>query len=68
MRYFFSTDSYNKVSNVYRFDTKQDIQDAWNVTDWNRTRKVSDWLAMGEGWLDEVDEETARKHFPQAFE
>jgi hypothetical protein len=67
MRYFFSTDGYHKPVNVYRFDRKADIQQAWNVTEWNETEKVSRFLMLGEGWLEEVEEAAARKVFPQAF-
>ena len=67
MRYFFATNSYNKPINVYRFDRKADIQQAWSVTKWTETEKVSRFLMLGEGWLEEVEEAAARKVFPQAF-
>ena len=67
MRYFFSTDGYHKPVNVYRFDRKADIQQAWSVTKWTETEKVSRFLMLGEGWLEEVEEAAARKVFPQAF-
>jgi hypothetical protein len=68
MRYFFATDAHHKPLNVYRFDRRADIQQAWSVTEWSETEKVSRFLMLGEGWLEEVDEAAARKVFPQAFE
>jgi hypothetical protein len=54
--------------NVYRFDLKADIEQDWNVRKWSKTEKVSRFLMLGEGWLEEVEVEAARKVFPQAFE
>jgi hypothetical protein len=68
MRYFFSTDGYHKPVNVYRFDLKADIEQDWNVRKWSKTEKVSRFLMLGEGRLEEVEEAAARKVFTQAFE
>lgn len=67
MRYFFATNSYNIPVNVYRFDRKKGIEQAWNVTEWNKTEKVAKFLILGEGWLEEVNENTAKATFPDAF-
>ena len=69
MRYFFSTDYANKPLNVYRFDRKSDTEQVWGKSSlvWKPTDTVAKWLVMGDGWLEEVDEQTAKKAFPQAF-
>jgi hypothetical protein len=69
MRYFFSTDYYNNPLNLYRFDVKTDTEQVWGKVSlgWKPTDTVANWLVRGEGWLDEVDEKTAKEAFPQAF-
>ena len=67
MRYFFAANSYNVPLNVYKFDVKSGIEKAWNVTEWGNTDKVSRFLTRGDGWLDEVNEVTAKATFPDAF-
>jgi hypothetical protein len=69
MRYFFSTDYDNKPLNLYRFDYKADVQQVWGKVSlvWKPTDTVGNLLIRGEGWLDEVDEKTAKEAFPQAF-
>jgi hypothetical protein len=67
MRYFFSTNSGGIPINVYRFDLKSGIEQSWYKTRWSDTDTVSKFLVLGDGWLEEVDEKTAKEAFPQAF-
>lgn len=71
MRYFFRTKNDNTPIVVCRFDAKAGIEQSWSTdetqTEWKKTNRVTDWLVIGEGWLDEVNEETAKKFFPNAF-
>lgn len=70
MRYFFSVDYANNPISIYRFDGKTHTEQIWGKESfsWKQTDTVSKWLALGDGWLDEVDENTAKESFPEAFQ
>jgi hypothetical protein len=67
IRYFVSTNSENRPLALYRFDVAIHDERCWNGSEWVYTEKPTRFLILGEGWLEEVEEQTAKKSFPQAF-
>ena len=67
VRYFVSTDSEHKPIALYRFDRAIHEERCWNGSEWVDSEKPTRFLMLGEGWLEEIEEEGARKLFPQAF-
>ena len=68
IRYFVSTDSQHRPLALYRFDLSIHDERCWNGSEWVYTEKPSRFMMLGEGWLEDITEDNARKLFPKAFE
>jgi hypothetical protein len=68
IRYFVSTDGEDKPVALYKFDRAIHDERCWNGSEWVYTEKPSRFMMLGEGWLEDITEDNARKLFPRAFE
>ena len=72
MRYFVKTDNNFQPVVLYRFnldDPKSISEDIWQpiAKEWKPSERIVEVLTQGSADYDEVNEELARKTFPDAF-